>query len=366
MKCKSITALDSSMLDFLRGWSAQLVLLGHLLSFYGFQNEVPTIQNFGVLVFFILSGFLITHTCLVKQGDYDLKDFLIDRFSRIYSAYVPALICVAIIDAILISWTTPHSDFVNFDSSTVNFLVNLGMLHAHPFLMKYAGAEAFGSGRIFWTVSIEWMFYIIFGLIFFYNDYQRKSILKWFLLGTLGFLMVAAIYYIGKRGSGLTLYWLIGLLLAVLYNKIEASEIRYNQFVLFLFVLTTSIVWRVNSMNIMDMYDVGLAFLIMLSMLAVFYINFTKPNSILSAFFKQTKSFNKFIASYSYSLYLVHYTLILVFIPLLKSVNSFVAMALIFIMANLIAYIFALIFEFRYLTIRKSLKNLFVTKASLI
>jgi hypothetical protein len=53
MKIKQIDKSTSSIIDFFRGFSAQIVVIGHLISFYGVQAKyhIPIIQNFGVLVF---------------------------------------------------------------------------------------------------------------------------------------------------------------------------------------------------------------------------------------------------------------------------------------------------------------------------
>lgn len=86
---KKISQQQSVWLDFLRGISAQLVLLGHLLSFNGIQHRysLPLIQNFGVVVFFVLSGYLITQTSILKGREYGFKKYMIDRFARIYFSF---------------------------------------------------------------------------------------------------------------------------------------------------------------------------------------------------------------------------------------------------------------------------------------
>jgi peptidoglycan/LPS O-acetylase OafA/YrhL len=98
----------SVVLDLLRACAAQMVRVGHAISFFIAQwrpTTLPLAQNVGVLLFFLLSGFLITHTLIQRSQnpEYGFFDFLIDWFARIYSALVPALIFVVIVDWIVIS-----------------------------------------------------------------------------------------------------------------------------------------------------------------------------------------------------------------------------------------------------------------------
>ncbi len=94
---------SSVLLDLIRGVSAQLVVIGHLLSFYkvyGYKEDSGQfiIQNFGVVVFFILSGFLIAYSVNGKNPDYGFKEYFIDRASRIFIAFLPALVVIALLD----------------------------------------------------------------------------------------------------------------------------------------------------------------------------------------------------------------------------------------------------------------------------
>lgn len=94
---------SSVLLDLIRGVSAQLVVIGHLLSFYkvyGYKEDGGQfiIQNFGVVVFFILSGFLIAYSVNGKNPDYGFKEYFIDRASRIFIAFLPALVVIALLD----------------------------------------------------------------------------------------------------------------------------------------------------------------------------------------------------------------------------------------------------------------------------
>ena len=57
---------QSAALDWLRGMAAQLVVVGHLISAAGYDQRI-VIQDTGVVVFFLLSGFLIARSALGKS-----------------------------------------------------------------------------------------------------------------------------------------------------------------------------------------------------------------------------------------------------------------------------------------------------------
>ncbi len=98
-------------LDFLRASAAFLVVVGHArhLLFASITTVdkpglllkafwlATVLKHEAVIVFFVLSGFLVGGSVLNAMGrkSFDLKTYLIARFSRIYIVYVPALIVTA-------------------------------------------------------------------------------------------------------------------------------------------------------------------------------------------------------------------------------------------------------------------------------
>jgi len=95
----------SLVLDLARFVAAQAVCFGHAISIFGVYPgiqppNVPYMQNIAVLVFFVLSGFVIAHTLIAnsERVGYGISEYLIERFARIYSAYLPALIFISLVD----------------------------------------------------------------------------------------------------------------------------------------------------------------------------------------------------------------------------------------------------------------------------
>ncbi|MBL7936216.1 MAG: acyltransferase family protein, partial [Bacteroidia bacterium] len=100
-----ITQTNSIILNFIRFLCSQGVVLGHLMHFFNFKNSFFNgIASYCVLLFFILSGFLISYSLssnLNKNSNYNFRVFFVDRFFRIYPPFVAALILVLFLDIIV-------------------------------------------------------------------------------------------------------------------------------------------------------------------------------------------------------------------------------------------------------------------------
>jgi len=344
---RKITPHDSVSLDFLRGISAQLVLIGHLLSFYGYQKSynLPIIQNFGVLVFFVLSGFLIVQTSLLKGKSYGFINYSIDRFSRIFYSFLPALLIVGFLDFFLKNY---YSGYYNFGK--INFLSNLFMLQAMPYGHNF-GIESYGTARIFWTVSIEWWFYIFFGILFFYRDRIFKIKLFQYLLLLLSLSFV--VYYFGNRGNGLSVFWFIGALMTVVYNSksLMRQLHKMNRKVIFFFTTITIVGIFIRTYFLKNMYDTALALLLATALIFIF--------SLASNNFRTTRfsHFSNFLSKYSYSLYLLHYSIIVYTLNYFRPYGYY-GILIQFILCNVLAYVFYLCFEKNYRSVKTLLKKI--------
>src|SRR3954467_5806816 len=99
MKRAELSPAQTVYLDFVRALGAVMVLLGHAAHYFlpgTLLTSEGRIQQLGVYIFFFISGFLISLSVLQKLEDrrYGFGDYFIDRFCRIYSAFLPALVFV--------------------------------------------------------------------------------------------------------------------------------------------------------------------------------------------------------------------------------------------------------------------------------
>jgi peptidoglycan/LPS O-acetylase OafA/YrhL len=95
------------LIDVLRGVAILLVLLLHFHIAYRFDNrlvgKIAWNGNYGVTIFFVISGFLITANAIRRYGRppaMALRDFYARRFARIAPPLVLMLTVV-----VLLNWT---------------------------------------------------------------------------------------------------------------------------------------------------------------------------------------------------------------------------------------------------------------------
>lgn len=152
------------------GLSALVVLVGHVLTGLPWDPVIGTqyqVQTYAVAVFFILSGFLIGYYATLRAEVYSFLEYMIDRACRIFVAFIPALIFVAVVDLTI---TAHFHQFRPGVHSPATFVANLFMLQHTPFNRYFDWLptfQPFGTGRPFWTIAVEWWLYALFGIVFF-------------------------------------------------------------------------------------------------------------------------------------------------------------------------------------------------------
>lgn len=368
-----LSPLQIDFLNLVRAAAAQLVLVGHAMPYY-LHNPLDASgrpATMGVLIFFILSGFLICSSVAQKwdRFDYRFEHFLIDRFCRIFVAFVPALVFVAAVDAVL----RTHPDYpFQSDYSLGTWLGNLGMLQDYPVfqVLRRLGVpeqswfiRPFGSGRPFWTVSIEWWIYLSFGCAaFFLLRHRRLS------LGTLLMFAVLSIVPIynamGGVGDCLTLVWVMGALFALLQNWLanrpaaEGPPDRRRAIrVLSLIAIALSGLLLAGRVVVTGfrVYDLQFAMFVGGILFGCFFLAGTVPTVLP----RSARRVIDFCANYSYSLYLIHFTVLTGFILYLPSPTHHDAPMFvgIFATANVVAIVFWAAFERHYRAAAQFAKN---------
>jgi peptidoglycan/LPS O-acetylase OafA/YrhL len=365
---------QATYLDVLRGFAAQLVLVGHIYSMVLFPGKTLGVGDLGVIVFFILSGFLITYTTLLKKhrGSYTFRNYIGDRFFRIFVPYLPAVIVIVSLDAYVYHYTSVTAYIEHYNLK--DFVATLTMLQQHPvglFLDKLLGLSefklaTFGSGRPLWTVASEWWLYVVFGMVFFYSRQTTRFflLLLFFLLAAIGPLFNA----VAGTGQGLSLVWFLMSGLAYFYFK-NGREIERKV----TFFLHAGIHEKV-------MFYLFMSFLLVLMLVRGFWVSYVEPGFVfqrpifydfnlyllLMIFFTlvflvvgnvQLRVRNKvamFIADYSYSLYLIHYTLLFFFVSVgFTTEDKVYDFIILYTLSNLMAIVFWWLFERHYRQVKQ-------------
>jgi peptidoglycan/LPS O-acetylase OafA/YrhL len=163
-------------IDVLRGISILLVLILHFHLAYNLANSpfatwvsakfveaVARNGNYGVTIFFVISGFLITSTSLRRfgaLGNISARKFYAFRFARIFP-------CLLLILAIITSLGLAGVEYFKSNGAKdVSFLTaDFSVLTFwHNVLMAQVGYFNYGL-NILWSLSVEEVFYLVFPLL---------------------------------------------------------------------------------------------------------------------------------------------------------------------------------------------------------
>ena len=166
-------------IDLLRGVSILLVLIHHFNIPYKLQDTFLGIQiggeslstliarngNYGVIMFFVISGFLITQHSIQRSGSLAqirLKDFYIRRIARI----LPCLVLLVAIVTVLGALGVPP--FINQSPNGVEVPYAVTVLSAFSFWMNLLiieyGWVNYALG-VLWSLSVEEVFYLAFPVL---------------------------------------------------------------------------------------------------------------------------------------------------------------------------------------------------------
>ena len=158
----------STYLDLLRLGAAAAVFLGHLSWMAvsgGFLWQAQPYGHSAVMVFFVLSGFVISYAADVKERT--LFDFSTARLGRLYSVVLPAILLTLICDQVGISH---NPDSYNMERQTqVAWRLLLGAL----FLTQSWGHLSLLSNEPYWSLPYEFWYYAIFAAIVFLKGWAR-------------------------------------------------------------------------------------------------------------------------------------------------------------------------------------------------
>jgi peptidoglycan/LPS O-acetylase OafA/YrhL len=175
----SNTLSRNTRIDCLRGLAILVVLLLHFSLTYGLKQSplgmlpAPLLKafsqhgNYGVTIFFAISGFLITSHALQRWGalrDIDLRTFYVLRIARILP---PLLLVLAIIVALGVAGLPSFSNSDGKLALPASFFwlaAGSVLTFWHNVLMQTHGYFNYCL-NVFWSLSVEEVFYLAMPLL---------------------------------------------------------------------------------------------------------------------------------------------------------------------------------------------------------
>jgi len=163
-----MTRSFSIYLDFLRFFAALLVLFYHSKTIYDPDLVLFTFGHEAVILFFILSGFVIAFVTDTKENT--LKDYAIARMARIYSVAIPAIILTAALDFTGFSMNPGvyPEEYQAWDYAPIRVLTSLVFINEIWIL-----SIQFFSNVPYWSLNYEVWYYIGFAVLAFVKGRKR-------------------------------------------------------------------------------------------------------------------------------------------------------------------------------------------------
>jgi peptidoglycan/LPS O-acetylase OafA/YrhL len=225
-------------IDILRGIAAVMVTVFHLTGSTGLSKDSIAFGKngyVGVEIFFVISGFVLPYS-LLKSG-YHFKNFftfIAKRVVRIYPAYIAAIIISILLTALA------GREVIKWQGALLHLL----------FLNTQFGYNDVSA--VFWTLRIEFEFYILAGLLFTYvftSSYKSVIFiiiivgLSWFdvnpsFISWLPFFALGILIF-NKQFTGMNLYvfWIASAILMLITFKTHGLPEALAGCFAFLFML---------------------------------------------------------------------------------------------------------------------------------
>lgn len=314
-------------LEGMRGIAAVGVVLYHV--FWGWHLQHNRLIHNGALfvdLFFIISGFVICHiyaTRLCRSSD--LIEFFLLRTMRLYPLHLFTLVVIATL-LVMTQWLGSHwemfskiADDKRLQGTPQDFLLNLTLLHG------IAQHDDFTFNRPSWSISTEYYTYFLFALVAFMTAARQylMVIIALVIIGIAGM-------HLWQRGGLIVLdnddTWLInpgmlrcltgffvGVLLQFIWQAIHARARKVLDSWRSHLVETASIILVIFSMYY---FNKDKAQFITLSSFVILVLVF----SLSRGWATKALESNLFqrLGQWSYSIYLTHFTILLVFADVLR------------------------------------------------
>jgi len=310
-------------LDLFRGLAAFLVCVSHIRSaFWVDYSEIKVkawwhapaylMTGFGhqaVIIFFILSGFLVGGGVLARGKNFSWSDYFPARLTRLWLVLIPALVFTAICDYLTLN-TLPNA----FDG-VLSSLWNSGpsspegfgwkVFLANGLFLQTIEVPVFGSNGPLWSLANEFWYYILFPLIACGLSFTGTAgLLK------RGFLLLLALciaFWLPREIINYFLIWVMGVACFLLIRKYPVRINRKLTFVaiiiFFLSLVSTKFFHGSDHSAIVSDIIVGLCFSMVLICLNGYQVPW-RSQALLSAVIKK-------VSEFSYSLYLFHFPLVI-------------------------------------------------------
>jgi peptidoglycan/LPS O-acetylase OafA/YrhL len=151
----------SVYLDLVRFSAAVLVYMWHSNQRFLTEAILP-VSNYGhsaVIVFFVLSGFVIAYITETKESS--LANYAASRFSRVFSVAIPAIVITLVLDTVgrilyPAIYGYPYDQFLVRVAGSLLMANEVWLISITSF-----------SNVPYWSICYEWWYYVTFAMVMF-------------------------------------------------------------------------------------------------------------------------------------------------------------------------------------------------------
>jgi peptidoglycan/LPS O-acetylase OafA/YrhL len=357
-------------MDAIRGLAAILVMLGHSRDlFFSSLNTKPnsglapagvvaahhvqhgqiTLGNEAVMIFFILSGYLVGGSVLraFRRNRWSWKDYLTKRLTRLWVVLLPALVLSVALDSFGLHLFPEATSIYRGPSGQTEVSAHLvqtltpGTIAGNAVFLQTIVVPVPGTNIALWSLSNEFWYYLIFPLLvlaLWPNRSVRVRLLCLLLAGGL-------LFFIGVPIAVLFPTWLLGVAIAMVPLRLSYRVSSLLSVVLSLLLLPVMVLTRRLPLDLVVAQTcIALYFGVLLYVL----LNRTKPAR--PGLYPRIATV---LSNLSYPLYLVHLPILVLLCAFVnrpwhqwtKTPGHFVVMFALDFSTLIVAYIFHLAFQ---------------------
>jgi peptidoglycan/LPS O-acetylase OafA/YrhL len=288
-----------------------LALLFRTLHFFGGFGHIA------VIVFFVISGFLIGGRTILNLHDrgFNLTDYFVHRFSRIYTVFIPALAIGYLIDWCGVQffdasgvYNYPDQFYTNAFGNDISTHLSLNTFVGNLLQLQSITVSVLGSNGPLWSLANEWWYYVLFacGIIM----YRASRISSRVLAGA---VILAMIFALPPTVSFWFAIWALGAGIAVLDRYWKGWPFLYGVTIAVVCLVAVRFITARNaSTGIVT--DFTLDLIVGLGFSAALLC--AKNSRQLGKF----RTFHRDFASFSYTVYLVHFPALVFVAAMMKDV----------------------------------------------
>jgi peptidoglycan/LPS O-acetylase OafA/YrhL len=315
----------SLYLDLIRFLAALTVFIVHA-NYDRFTGGLPffwhlaSFGNDAVMAFFVLSGFVIAYVASEKETT--PREYFASRFARLYSVAVPALILTVLLDWIgsRVNYSLYAGWWFQSDNPIWRFVANLFFVNE----LWFNSIRPFSNGP-YWSLGYEFWYYALFacvhymqgafryllaGLICLFVGVKILLLLPIWLMGVLVFSV--AKHYTISHAAG----WMLFIASVVLYVLFRLGGYPH-----------ALLEWTINNLGEPGVEMLGwskhfLSSYLIGALIAVHFIGATVISRQFSLVLVAFESQVRYVAGFTFALYLFHYPCLQFFAAVFSSVQN--------------------------------------------